>query len=414
MRHMAFQEMEASKELTGVASLLAMDCLCSEGGAAIEAFSSLIDLAIDRPELLMSLQQLFTHHPALLADFLVHPKTTALACLLIAQWRADIDQRQRKISDMRCRETKLGAFNDAIAILRYRQTSEGSNFEEIADFLLWLQSLSWASPTEKTNDGAMMVSTARQNIAGWRSEHSLGVCQTLIRRLVEAPGDMAAVIAATELLASRAETVGLEATPIVIRYLELVTASGYDLCLNSLQQDGAVQLCELALHADETLREVFLSVYKIDPSRSPEDEGNPYTARDEVANSIRAHFRVLCRAVAGYRSLPKTILDATILTAQTLVAPGSGSLALAALSPRHDGHGASPPRDVPIAFDAAEALSVLSAVDGGRLVTAILGSDEPTFLAQLMRRAPAIYRERIRTRLGELTPESVSAADVFH
>ncbi|MDA8118895.1 MAG: hypothetical protein M0Z85_02335 [Gammaproteobacteria bacterium] len=130
---------EANQNLSGLMRLLLADVLVTDRAPAPHPLiRRLVDLALDRPELLLALVDQAPAHPHLLADLLFCPETSALACLLIAQrpnqhgaWDAELVRRDSETA-------KEAAFADAVAVLGFLLQQGKIPPREVAALLTWM------------------------------------------------------------------------------------------------------------------------------------------------------------------------------------------------------------------------------------------------------------------------------------
>lgn len=110
--------MAAYQDLAFVIRLLLTDIEEQEFAAGPHPeFRRLIDLALDRPEVLVVALFKFQHAPALLADLALCPETTAVACWLIAEWPGPSGAWDRELRARDDKTTQTMAFGDAVALL---------------------------------------------------------------------------------------------------------------------------------------------------------------------------------------------------------------------------------------------------------------------------------------------------------
>ena len=83
-------------------------------------FKRLIDVAVLRPEILVVVLFRVRWSPALLADLLLHPATSALACWLISKWPGSSGAWDRELTARDDRITKAMAFGDAVVLRAIR------------------------------------------------------------------------------------------------------------------------------------------------------------------------------------------------------------------------------------------------------------------------------------------------------
>ena len=126
---------------------------------------------------------------------------------------------------------------------------------------------------------------------------------------------------------------------------------------------------------------------------------------ESVARSLRAHIRILSRAIFGStEAAPGDLVQALIDTVHAGALKHDEKGRVAAFAPRYEVPVVGKATDRPIAADLGAALSTLIGEDQERLLTTILGTDEPMLLAQLLSFAPHAVRARIEQRIKEFTP----------
>lgn len=132
---------------------------------------------------------------------------------------------------------------------------------------------------------------------------------------------------------------------------------------------------------------------------------NPYTVADAIARSIRAHIRILSRAAVGWKeTVPDDLVDALTAAVRAGALKHEEKGRIAAFSARYETDPFRGPLDRPIAADLGAVLSALADDHRERLLAAILETDEPMVLAQLLSFAPHAARRRIEQRIADLTP----------
>ena len=137
---------------------------------------------------------------------------------------------------------------------------------------------------------------------------------------------------------------------------------------------------------------------------------NPVMIEDATARSLRAHIRILCRAVAGLEnSRPSELTEALIKTVRVGAVKHDEKGRVGAFAARFETNLYRGQRDRPIAADLAAALSTLTGKEREELLAAILDIDEPIVLAQLIGLAPQEARTQIDERLDRLTPSDAAA-----
>ena len=204
----------------------------------------------------------------------------------------------------------------------------------------------------------------------------------------------------------------VDPTPFVDAYTSLVGSTNPTRQSVSLSSTGAATLVRIALRAPHASSRRFF--YPIDTAARLEEcaEEERYSLVFDLGWSIRTHIRTLSGAISVRSgSVPEEITSALV------AAIGTGALAhrekgrIAAFSPHYEEYGSDWHFGRPIAADIGSALNALSADHRDRLLSAVLDTDEPMLLAQLLQFTPHVAKDRIRRRVEELTPSE--AGEVF-
>jgi hypothetical protein len=131
--------MSADGDLAGLVGLVLSDVEGEEFSPAPHGLASrLIELALQRPEIFVVLLFRLRWRPVLLADLLLYPATSALACSVIAQWPGPSGAWDR---DLRARDdqaTKAMAFTDAVSVLGEFLEQGSIEAGEVASLLIFL------------------------------------------------------------------------------------------------------------------------------------------------------------------------------------------------------------------------------------------------------------------------------------
>jgi hypothetical protein len=407
-----FQTLESCDDIFGLARLLLADVNGEDNAPAPHPMAvRIVDLAIERPELFMGLLFQARSHPKLLADLLLHPPSTALACLLIAQWRSPPSAWDRSLINRDDRLAEADAFADAAAILgEYLLDGRGAAAEAAALLNCFHDR---AGPEFIDDAGGPEI--LRETLV----RELTGVAKATLRTMAESLDGPALHrgLGASE-FATFLELVGLgglagelEPTTAVDAYARSIGAGEHDLTAHRVGAAGAAALAQLAARTPE-LRRAFLNPLKV-PERlsaaTPED--NPYTLADSIGRSIRAHIRILCRAIVGSgEEISADLTDALVAAVKLGALDHREKNRVAAFAPRFERTIAGPVRDRALAADLGAALSILTGALQRRLLDAILETDEPLILAQLLSFSPPALRARITERITALAP--TNAGDV--
>jgi hypothetical protein len=362
-------------------------------------------LADSGPDLLHMLIRIVQSRSILLADLLLYPATSVLACLLIAQWQFPHSAWDRELTSSDFRRARLSAFSDAVSVMCHFLSKQLVKPAEVAALLEWFHSSRGgrrgASP-EDNLDAVLDVLRAElvSQPTGILEEIAGALTPSLRDRRVRA-SEFAAVLDVID-TGSLAEAV--DPMPLLDAYDG--SLADHSLATHRITQGAARALLTLAARLPAELHRRFL--YPIDVKKrlttGSGDDGpiNP----DSVARSIRAHIRVLSRAVAASPEAPSSdLVDALVAAIRMGALSHKEKGRLAAFMPRFDqGFGAL---DRPIAADIGAAISALTGDTRDRVLSAALETDEPALLAQLTAFVPHMLRGRIERRVSELDPSNV-------
>src|SRR5260370_30360597 len=110
--------MSANGDLVGLIRLILSDVEGEDFSPAPHVLAGrLIELALQRPEILVVLLFKVRWSPILLADLLLYPATSAMACSLIAQWPGPSGAWDRELRARDDHTTKAVASADACSVL---------------------------------------------------------------------------------------------------------------------------------------------------------------------------------------------------------------------------------------------------------------------------------------------------------
>jgi hypothetical protein len=207
-------------------------------------------------------------------------------------------------------------------------------------------------------------------------------------------------------VAHLADTIDPE--PLIGAYIQSLRSGNYSLSTARLKSSGARALVEIATRTTPERRHAFLSPLDVPTflAKGMEPDANEFIVADDLGRALRAHIRVLCRAVAAWEATPPPdVVDALVKTVRVGALSHAEKGRVAAFSARYEGGQYGGYDDRPMAADLGEALVALGAEQREQLLGAILETDEPLTLAQLVGLAPHSVRARIRDRISVLTPE---------
>ena len=193
---------------------------------------------------------------------------------------------------------------------------------------------------------------------------------------------------------------------IVRCYIESVRVGDYALSARQISQAGAVSLVKLAQRSGDQWT-IFLAPVDTHQmlARARDPGNNEFIIKDAISRSLRAHIRILCRAIAAWDGIPRDDLLLALINIIKLGAYAHEEKGkVSAFSAKYEINSITGLTEQPIANDLAAALRALQSEDHQALLEAILQLDEPLTLAQLLTLVPPSYRPKIEKRLGELSP----------
>lgn len=401
--------LEVCGDLFGLVRLLFEDVDATDHAAAPHSVvARIVDLAIDRAELFIALLFQMQGRPKLLADLVLHPPTAALACLLVAQWRPPGGAWERNLVEVDHQVGLAEAFADAVAILGEHLRASKTKPSEAAALLNWLHYRAGPGFVDDVAGADSLIAALRRELANCAGPILLALAQSLdgadFRQGVGA-SEFAAVLDLTELGGLEDQ---IDAEIVVASYAESIERGDYSL---SAHRIGAANAASLARIADRTkeLRSRFL--YPLDVrARFAAAEGNEVSLAESIARSLRAHMRILCRAIIGETAeVPADLFCALVATVRAGALKHKEKGRVAAFAPRFEKQIGVSAYDRALAADLAAALTFVERQRQDALLTAILETDEPLILAQLLSRSPPHLRLRIKRRIAELAPSDAGA-----
>lgn len=371
----------------------------------------LFELATERAELFLMILFHIRLHPALLADLVLHPATSALTCLLVAQWRPSSGGAwDRELTSRDDETTKNIAFADAVAVMGHFLETGSLAPREAASLLRFLHTSPTGGFVEESRNSESMLAILRAELVRQSQEIQKAIFAELALSMPLAGLGTPTFAAALDVLAAGELAEIVDPKPLLEAYISAVAAGEYGLSANRVGVSAAVSLVGAAIKAPEELRERFFHPIdmkaRIAAATAP--NANPYIVNDDTARSIRAHIRILCRAVAGLDSTPDELVDALINAVRIGAVSHAEKRRVAAFAARFETDPHRGRHDRPIAADLAAALSALVGDPQEKLLAAILEIDEPMVLAQLLGYAPYAVRGQIRDRIAAITPENAS------
>lgn len=403
----AQESLDVCSDLLGLVGLLLEDVEAQPfSGAPHPIAARLFELACSRPDVFFQLILLVRWRPRLLADLLLHPPTSALACLIIGRWRPGASAFDPELVRHSDGHGNAAAFEDAVSILAWWLEKGSVAPAEVAALLVWLHRSAGNGFIDDLAEQERLRMVLRNALLLLCTDTLQAMFDTLAEKCGTLKRVGARFAAALELVAVGDLTNRISPAPLVNAYADALANDDISLSVQRIGVEGAAALFALAQRAPELLERF---IHPIDVcarlAQGDEPDANPYTVADALARSLRAHVRVLCRAVAGRAEPAPEDLAAALVSAVR-----SGALShkekgrVAAFAPRHEVNTLGVRRDRPIASDLAAALGALSGDHRGQLLSVILETDEPMVLAQILPLAPRETRAAIEQRLEALPP----------
>jgi tetratricopeptide (TPR) repeat protein len=409
--HPTLQNMVADTDyccyhLAGLVRILLADVIAENNGPAVHPTAArLIALATDRPELLLFVLREIRTHPILLAELLLQPTTTAFACLLVARWHAPRAAWDRGLVERDDRVNQAESFADAAAVLGEYLKSDKIVPAEVAALLTWFHKQANPGFIDAGGGSEVLLETLRRELIGVAKPILLAMAESLHGASLERGLGTPEFAALLDLADIGGLSPDLEPTPTVEAYVRSVRLGGYDLSAHRLGIAGAKALFRLASRRP-ALRQTFLYPLEIgDRLSAAEGDQEQHSVVESVARSLRAHIRILCRAIVGMQGdISDDLFDAVVAAVESGALEHKEKWRVGAFAARFEQSILAPVLDRPLAADLGAALSVLSSERQGRLLAAVLETDEPLLLTQILSFGPPAIRRPVEKRIGTLAP----------
>ena len=394
-------------------AMLCEDLLATDRLLDAPSVAELLDLIVDRPTLLVLLATRIQQQPALLADVLLHPPTSACGCLMVADWSAQpIGAWERSLQESENADARERAFADAMAIATHHLRGSKGSVTELADLLVWmhwrLRADDHAMPNRRRKITDRMLAVVHSELQSLPTEQLKEVLAALSFRESDGLGTPR-FTAALDLASCAALTDSVDADKAVTAYVAALrpdTVSYFSVGLKPAQASV------LALAAKRsTAWSAFLAPLDIPQElEKTKDADNEYTARDKIARALRAHIRVLSRAIVAWEGpVPGDLVGAL---ASAIRAGSSSHLEkgrVGAFAARYETGFEASRVEPPLVVDVAGACRRLPDEVRSGIDEALLLIDEPLTLALLVQHAPGTIREKLVARIDALTPEDAAS-----
>lgn len=407
----AYGSLETCEDLFGLIRLLLADADAEDNSPAPHAsMARIVDLANDRAELFIDLLFQLKAHPRLLADLVIHPPSSGLACLLIAQWKSPAGAWDRALIERDHQIGKTEVFADAVSILGEHLRTGKTNACEAAALFNWLHRLAGPGFIDDAVGAESLIEMLRREFASCASSILLEMAQSLDGQGLRSgvgTSEFAAVLDLSDIGGIENE---VDADTIVASYTRSISAGDYVLSAHRIGASSAAALARIAERTPE-LRKQFL--YPLDVRArlaAVTSEDNEFVIANSIGRSLRTHIRILCRAVVGGAAeAPADLFEALVSTVRIGALQHKEKGRVAAFAPRFEKDIAVLAYDRSLAADLAAALMLVDRQRQEALSAAILETDEPLILAQLLSRSPPNLRSAIERRITALAPVDAGA-----
>ncbi len=395
-------------------SLLFSEMEKTAGGTRIEAtVKSVMDLVAGRPLAMQHLVFKVHSAPVLLVDMLLSERTTALATKIIVRWR-NPEGRQTEHRAVRDGQARTFAIQDALSILAFQLQFGRLDHLELASLITWAYA-SRSHSSQEDSQPTEPVGRALLELLAGASDDDQSI---VLRHLMEQAGGegamprgcFAGVLEAAELLPVAGH---VDLTPVAALYARFARDLALDRTdVAELPESLSARLIQIDSSESTSAEDSVLQPF--DPgviAREAFIKGDHRTQYC-LSKTLRIHVQVLARAVAGWpdKRVPQALSSALLQMMERGVTEDSGEGRVAALTERYAPTFGSGKEQGSPARDLAKAWRRLDASQQNKFLEVMVGSDDPSLLAEFSKELPYKAKEVVRTRLQELGPEHASDA----
>lgn len=319
MENNYYESLVIGGEIFGLMKLLLADAIALDNSSAPNVIvTQIVDLAIDLPELLIALLLEVNRNPMLLADLVIYPPSSGLACLLIAQWKSNTGAWDRGIVEHDNKVGLLDSFADATSIFSGHIIAGKSNISEAAELFVWLHSQAGTGFIDDLREEDVLLTSLANELSNCTKTTLLSMIQSINKeKLLKGIGTFE-FSSALDICSLGGIEYDVDASLIITAYAESIKRGEYSLSAHRIGIKGAAALARIAGQNDELIKQ-FL--YPVDVRlRLTEDSlnENEFILADSIGRSLRTHIRILCRAViGGTEDIVAYIFDALIAAVQT-------------------------------------------------------------------------------------------------
>ena len=404
--------MREHEDVAWLVSLLLSDAETEENGTAPYSVAKrLINLAKENADLFFILMFQVSAKTQFIADLLLDPATTAVACLLVVEWRQSTGAWDRDLIERDNRTTKSIAFADAVSVLGHYLERGDTDPKEAASLMARFHQKMPYGAVDDIEIHESLPAILKDELSQQPRAVLLAMVDVLLTSS-DAEIETSKFSAAVEIVDCGGLSDEVDPKPFVDAYSNIVGSTIPMRRSVILRSTGAATLVKIALRAPPASFRRFF--YPIDTVARLEgcSEEERFSLVFDLGWSIRTHIRTLSGALLGHSS---TALEE--ITSALVAAIRTGALAhrekgrIAAFSPHYEEYGSDGYPGRPIAVDIGSAIDKLSGTHRDRLLNAVLETDEPMLLGQLLRFSPHTTRDQIRRRVEGLTP--AEAGEVY-
>lgn len=408
----AFESLELFGDLVGLMRLVLSEAGNVDQSSAPHPIAAKIySLASERAILFNALLFEIQANPRLLADIVIDPRTSGLACLLIAQWRPSGLGWERDLLTRTFLLDQAEAFDDAVSILGEHLRLKTADASDAAALLRWFHERAGPGFIDDVAPSDTLYVALRRELASCDSSTLLEIANSVdvesLQRGLEEP-DFATMLELCDMGGIEDQ---LDAEAIVVSYANSIAAGEYSLSTNRIGPSSAAALDRIS-QRNESLRQQFLFPMNVRDRLSVMSEkiDNEYIVANTVGRSIRAHIRVLCRAaIGGSVEVKADLFKALVIIVRAGALEHKEKGRVAAFAPRQEGHSGVQSKDRPLAFDLAAVLGCLDKSQQDIFLAAVLETDEPLILAQLLQKCPSHLKGQVEARIASLAPTDAGA-----
>ncbi|WP_440465699.1 hypothetical protein ACKI1H_17085 [Pseudomonas sp. YH-1] len=407
-----FESYVLSSDLVALMRILLSDVVNADHSPAPYPLATrLVTLAIDRAVLFNTLLLDVKTSPSLLADLVLDPRCSGLVCLVIAQWASPSGGWERELLSRTHLLDRAEAFDDAVSILGEHLRANSADVQDVATLLRWFHERAPRAFIDDAALGDSLYLAFKRELATCKSGVLIELAESLSHDEVQRGLGEPAFAAVLDLCVIGALDEQIDADAVVRGYAGSIASGSYSLETHRIGSAAAAALGRVSLR-DGQLRQAFL--YPLDVrarlNALLDESGNEYIAATTIARSIRAHIRILCRATVGSAAdVAEDLFQALISAVKVGAIEHKEKGRVAAFAPREESRVGVQPQDRPLAFDLAAVLGKVNRAHQERLLAAILETDEPLLLAQILQRSPSHLRLQIEQRIADLAPGDAGA-----